>query len=215
MDWSSMQAAVLMMPANDLSSKLEEAIQFLQGPDFIPTESQPAQVIPTAKIDLWLRRGGDTAPYLHFTFPTPRPCEFVENNVVHGRLYRCAERWQERPVIILLPGWNDSASYKLRFPLIARRGNRAGFNVVTLVPPYHFQRCPAVAVPPERARPETVSKLFGSTWQLRANFGVEGLDEAVGFSRSGCLCSRREMVHKFVNSNGALFESIACEELAS
>ena len=128
MDWSSIQAAVLMMPANDLNSKLGEAIQFLKGPDFIPTESQPAQV--------------DFNGALHFTFPTPRPCEFAENNVVHGRLYRCAGRWQERPVIILLPGWNDSASYKLRFPLNARRCNRAGFNVATLAPPYHFQRCP-------------------------------------------------------------------------
>jgi pimeloyl-ACP methyl ester carboxylesterase len=72
----------------------------------------------------------------------PRPCDFAENNVVLGRLYRCAEQWQERPVIILLPGWNDSASYKLGFPLIARRANRAGFNVATLVLPYHFQRCP-------------------------------------------------------------------------
>src|SRR5436190_8233899 len=138
MDWSSMQAAVLMMPATDLDSKLEEAIQFLNGPDFIPTESQPAQVLPGRGAT----RTGQYAPDLDFTFPTPRPCEFAENNVVHGRLYRCAGRWQERPVIILLPGWNDSASYKLRFPLIARRGNRAGFNVATLVPPYHFQRCP-------------------------------------------------------------------------
>ena len=128
MDWSSIQAAVLMMPANDLNSKLEEAIQFLKGPDFVPTDSPPAQV--------------EFNGALHFTFPTPRPCEFAENNVVHGRLYRCIGRWQERPVIILLPGWNDSASYKLRFPLLARRCNRAGFNVATLVPPYHFQRCP-------------------------------------------------------------------------
>jgi predicted esterase len=45
-------------------------------------------------------------------------------------------------VVILLPGWKDSASYNIRFPLIARSCNRAGFNVVTLVPPYHFQRCP-------------------------------------------------------------------------
>ncbi len=45
-------------------------------------------------------------------------------------------------MIILLPGFNDSASYKLRFPLIARRCNRAGFNVATLVAPYHFQRRP-------------------------------------------------------------------------
>lgn len=128
MDWSSIQAATLMMPVNDLDSKLEEALQFLKGPGFIPTDSQPAQV----------EFNGD----LHFTFLTPRPCEFAENNVVHGRLYRCAGRWQERPVIILLPGWNDSASYKLRFPLIARHCNRAGFNVATLVLPYHFQRCP-------------------------------------------------------------------------
>src|SRR6266478_8496051 len=114
MDWSAIQVSSLMMSANDLNSKLEEALQFLKGPDFIPAESQPAKV--------------EFNGTLHFTFPTPRPCEFAENNVVHGRLYRCAGQCQERPVIILLPGWNDSASYKLRFPLIARRCNRAGFN---------------------------------------------------------------------------------------
>src|SRR5262247_4093315 len=102
MDWSSIQAATLMMPANDLNSKLEEAIQFLKGRDFIPAESQPAQV--------------EFNGPLHFTFSTPRPCEFAENNIVHGRLYRCPGHWHERPVIILLPGWNDSATYKLRFP---------------------------------------------------------------------------------------------------
>ena len=45
-------------------------------------------------------------------------------------------------MIILLPGWNDSASYKLGFPLIARRCNRAGFNAATMEAPYHFQRYP-------------------------------------------------------------------------
>jgi len=90
LDWSSIQAATLMMPANDLNSKLEEALQFLKGPDFIPAESQPAHI----EFDGALR----------FSFPTPRPCEFAENNVVHGRLYRTSERWQQRPVIILLPG---------------------------------------------------------------------------------------------------------------
>ncbi len=45
-------------------------------------------------------------------------------------------------MIILLTGWNDSASYRLRFPLLARRCNRAGFNAATLVAPYHFQRRP-------------------------------------------------------------------------
>src|SRR5882762_7082896 len=127
-DWSAVQVMTLMMPAKEYDWRLEEAVRFLKGPDFVPTDSQPAQV--------------EFHGSLHFRFPTPRPCEFTENNVVHGRLYRCPERWQERPVIILLPGWNDSASYKLRFPLLARRFNRAGFNVATLVAPYHFQRLP-------------------------------------------------------------------------
>ena len=127
-DWSSVQVMTLMMPAKEYDWRLEEALRFLQGPDFVPTDSQPAQVEVNGPV--------------HFRFPTPRPCDFWENNVVHGRLYRCPERWQERPVIILLPGYNDSASYQLRFPLLARRCNRAGFDVATLVPPYHFQRCP-------------------------------------------------------------------------
>jgi pimeloyl-ACP methyl ester carboxylesterase len=128
MDWSSIQVLTLMMPADECNPRQEEALKFLKGPDFVPADSQPAQV--------------EFNGSLHFRFPTPRPCDFTENNVVHGRLYRCPERWQERPVIILLPGWGDFASYRLRFPLIARRFNRAGYNVATLVAPYHFQRRP-------------------------------------------------------------------------
>jgi pimeloyl-ACP methyl ester carboxylesterase len=128
MDWSAIQVMTLMMPADECDWRLEEALRFLKGPDFVSTDSQPAQV--------------ESNGSLHFRFPTPRPCEFSENNVVHGRLYRCPDEWQERPVIILLPGYNDSASYNLRFPLLARRCNRAGFNVATFVPPYHFQRSP-------------------------------------------------------------------------
>src|SRR3954469_22067860 len=51
LDWSSIQAAVLMMPANDLNSKLEKAIQFLSGPDFIPAQSAPAQVQFNGSLD--------------------------------------------------------------------------------------------------------------------------------------------------------------------
>src|ERR1700722_1366443 len=130
MDWSAIQLVAMMMPANSLppNPRLEEAIEFLNGPDFSPTDSQPAQI--------------EFDGSRHFRFPTPRPCEVPENNLVYGRLYRCTEPWQQRPVIILLPGWNDSGSYKFRFPLIARRWNRHGFNVATLVAPYHFQRRP-------------------------------------------------------------------------
>jgi dienelactone hydrolase len=56
------------------------------------------------------------------------------------------ERWQERPTIILLHGGRiiqssrGSISYRLGYPLIARRCNRAGFNAATLEAPYHFHR---------------------------------------------------------------------------
>ena len=73
-----------------------------------------------------------------FKFPTPCPCEFAENNIVYGRLYRCAQHWQERPVIILLDG-NPAVGYRTGFPLIARRFNRAGFNVALLVAPYQLR----------------------------------------------------------------------------
>src|SRR5579862_3089470 len=129
MDWSAVQAMTLMGRAYAENPRLEGAIQFLKGPDFIPAESQPAQIEFNGSI--------------HFHFPTPRPCDFAVNNVVHGRLYRCGERWREQPVIILLAGYNDSLSYQFRFPLIARRFNRAGINVATLVPPCHFQRRPS------------------------------------------------------------------------
>jgi pimeloyl-ACP methyl ester carboxylesterase len=149
----------LMMPANEHDPRLEEALQFLKGPDFVPTDSQPAQV--------------EFKGSLHFRFPTPRPCEFTENNVVHGRLYRCPERWQKRPVIILLPGFNDSASYQFRFPLLARRCNRAGFNVATLVPPYHFQRCPR-----QRAEFDLGDCLF---WAERTAQGIAEIRALAGW----------------------------------
>jgi hypothetical protein len=97
-DRSVLQIGYAMLPqsmwreaANERDLKLEQAVQFLNGPDFIPAESQPAQ------LDFMPDPSGG-----RFRFPTPQPCEFAENNVVHGRLYRCADAWQERPVIVLL-----------------------------------------------------------------------------------------------------------------
>jgi len=113
-----------------LDSRLEEALQFLQGPDFLPAENQ------SARVEFDSDKSG-----LHFRFPTPRPCDCAENNVVHGRLYRCAERWRERPVIVLLHGANGGG-YQSRLPSIARRCNRAGFNAATLVGPGQLQRRP-------------------------------------------------------------------------
>ncbi len=129
-DWCAIQVTSRRVPkTNNQSLRLGEAVQFLKGPDFIPAESKPAQIA----------FNHDNSG-LHFRFPTPRPSEFVENNVVYGRHYRCANNWQKRPTLVLLHGWNSVLSHRLRFPWIARRSNRAGFNDATLELPYHFQR---------------------------------------------------------------------------
>jgi len=137
-DWSALQAVSLPLElklrlgrgpsAQGPALDLEQALQFLSGPDFIPADSRPAPV------------QFDDA--LHFRFPTPRPCGFAKNNVVYGRLYRCGGRWQERPVILLLHGAGDFPNHRFGFPWVARGCHRRGYNAATLVLPYHFQRRP-------------------------------------------------------------------------
>jgi hypothetical protein len=41
----------------------------------MPSESEPAKI-----------EFNRDKPGVHFKFPTPRPCEFAENNIVDGRL---------------------------------------------------------------------------------------------------------------------------------
>jgi dienelactone hydrolase len=107
---------------------LDQARAFLESADFISTAVQPARVE-------WGSRP-------HFYFPTPCQTPFRRNNIVHGRLYRCERRWQERPTIILLHGWNDVIDHRWRFPAIARQINYQGINAATLEIPYHFHRRP-------------------------------------------------------------------------
>jgi dienelactone hydrolase len=129
-DWYAIQAAsVFLISARkcDRSNfRLAEAVEFLNGPDFIPAESKSAELEFTSNT--------------RFKFPSPRPCEFAKNNVVPGRLYRCAGAWQEKPAIILLHGGGSFAGHQLRFRFLARRCQRAGFNAATVELPYHFQR---------------------------------------------------------------------------
>ena len=128
-DWYALQVAAMLPSIRKCArgdSKLTEAIEFLNGPNFIPAESKPAEHEFKSKI--------------HFTFPSPRPCGFAENNVVHGRLYRRANDWQKFPTIILLHGGGDFLNHRYRFPLMVPAIQRAGLNAATLVAPYHFQR---------------------------------------------------------------------------
>jgi len=93
-DWLSIQKNCTRKPPVDVwTLRLEQALQFVNGPDFIPVESQPAMV------EFCPDQSG-----AHFRFPTPRPCEFAENNIVYGRFYRCWGRWQQRPVIVFMEG---------------------------------------------------------------------------------------------------------------
>ena len=137
-DWSALQAVSLPLEiklrlgrgplARGPAGDLDQALQFLNGPDFIPAGSRPAQI----QFD---------GP-LHFRFPTPRPGDIARNNVVYGRLYRCGGRWQARPVVILLHGAGDFPNHRFGFPLVARYCNRRGLNAATLELPCHFQRRP-------------------------------------------------------------------------
>lgn len=135
MDWSAIQ--VLSRRVASTSSgglRIDEALEFLNGPNFIPAQSEPAQIEFDAD-----------EPESHFHFPTPRPSEFAENNIVYGQLYRCAKSWREKPTVILLHGWNSGLSYRVRFPWTARRCNREGYNAAFVVLPDNLQRRPRLA----------------------------------------------------------------------
>ncbi|MGC9944647.1 MAG: alpha/beta hydrolase family protein [Verrucomicrobiota bacterium] len=132
-DWSALQTLRAIRLNSDRKrpiaasdSKLEEALNFLNGSDFIPPGSQPAHVEFDGPVN--------------FHFPTPRPSDTPQNNVAHGRLYRCAKDWQKHSAIILLHGAGDFVNHRLRFPLLIPRCARAKYNAATLVLPYHFQR---------------------------------------------------------------------------
>ncbi len=129
-DWCGLQIwwAVRLKSVHQwvANSKLEEALQFLTGQDFVPAANIAARI--------------EFDDVKHFRFPSPKLSRSAENNTVYGRLYRCREHWQERPVIVLLHGGGGDPDYHFRFPFIALHCNRAGFNALTLVAPYHFQR---------------------------------------------------------------------------
>ena len=177
-DWSALQLAYIVGPLRHAPRpkwKLEEALEFLNGPDFMPAASDPARI--------------EFDGQRNFTFSTPRPGEVEENNIVYGRLYRCAERWQERPVIVLLDG-NPPVGYYTGFRLIARRFNRAGFNVALLVAPYHFRRRPRRPTEENclefaRAMAQNIAEIRALTgWLLDEGCPSVGL---LGFSFGGWL----------------------------
>lgn len=120
-------AAVRMPRAAGHDARLEEARALLAGESFGAEPGPVEPVFENARI---------------FRFDTPRPTPWPNNNVAWGRLYRAPGRWQERPAIVLLHGWNDAINHFVRFRGLARQFNRAGINAVILTAPYHFRRWP-------------------------------------------------------------------------
>jgi hypothetical protein len=76
-DRSVLQIGYAMLPqstwreaANERDLKLEQAVQFLNGPDFIPAESQPAQ------LDFMLDASGGRFRFLRRDHPSSRRTTF-------------------------------------------------------------------------------------------------------------------------------------------
>jgi dienelactone hydrolase len=128
-DWAAIRGAAARMPKPDgRDAHLTQAQRLIASTEFIPAEVAAAKVQFSGANQL--------------RFETPSPGVLPENNVVHGRLYRCAQKWQDRPTVLLLHGWNDVINHRWRFPLMAGQFNRNGFNAATLEAPFHFQRRP-------------------------------------------------------------------------
>lgn len=107
---------------------LEEGARLLQNLDYSLAETKAAPV------EL------DSSGKFHFA--SPRPTVHAVNNVVHGHLYPCGGDWRQKPVILLIHGWNDVLHHRYLFPRHARRFNRLGLSAVTLQLPWHFDRRP-------------------------------------------------------------------------
>jgi dienelactone hydrolase len=121
-------AAARMPKPDGRDLRLEEVRRLLQNFDLSPPGTKPAAV----QFDSPAK----------FGFASPRPSAHTANNVVYGRLYRCGDHWRQKPVVLLLHGWNDALNHYLYFPQHARRLNRHGINAVTLQLPWQFDRRP-------------------------------------------------------------------------
>jgi dienelactone hydrolase len=121
-------AAARMPEPDGRNLHLDEAQCLLQSLDFSPAEMKPAAI--------------EFADPANFRFASPRPSAHAVNNVAQGRLYRCGERWQQKPVVLLLHGWNDVLDHHFFFPRHARQLNQMGISAATLQLPWQFDRRP-------------------------------------------------------------------------
>lgn len=77
-----------------------------------------------------------------FYFTSPVASPWGRNNTVHGRFFPASERWENKPTVILLHGWNAETGYRVLFPYLAWRLTRRGVNAAMFELPYHSRRKP-------------------------------------------------------------------------
>ncbi len=80
------------------------------------------------------------AEVIRFTFPTLHPMKFPETNVAVGRFYRIV-RAHGAPVVLISHGWAHRTLKTIEH-LYVRPFLKAGFSVVFVAHPLHFERTP-------------------------------------------------------------------------
>jgi dienelactone hydrolase len=130
LDWFSIQLARLSVHSGaGAHDQVAEAEALLHDPGFFGD-------FVGAPDDLKFRSTRE------FQFTSPVCTRWGENNTVYGRLYGCADRWQDKPTVVLLHGWNAETGYRVLFPYLAWRLARFGVNAVMFELPYHSRRKP-------------------------------------------------------------------------
>jgi pimeloyl-ACP methyl ester carboxylesterase len=105
----------------------ERAKELLAQPDFLT----PA--VPAARLTFHCKN--------RFTFPSVVRHEW-DTPTADGRLVRARGKWQKRPAIILLHGWNGEMGYYLSFPILERTLAAHGVNALAFELPFHGKRRP-------------------------------------------------------------------------
>jgi hypothetical protein len=112
----------------DAAAHFENPALFYHGNGTVPRVTrQIVGTIPGAEV-------------IRFTFPTLHPMRFPETNVAVGRFYR-NRRTPGAPVVVISHGWAHKTLKTIEH-LYVRPFVRAGFSVVFVAHPLHFERTP-------------------------------------------------------------------------
>jgi dienelactone hydrolase len=78
-----------------------------------------------------------------FRFSSAVRTRFSENDMVQGRFFPCQENWRQKPLALLIHGWNGEEQYIKLFGFYGKKLNQAGLNAVAIELPFHHHRKPS------------------------------------------------------------------------